>query len=84
MKNKINVNIFVPTLNETYNLFIPVNKTVGEVVKLVSTAINELTEGEYPISNNLSLIDLDSGVSYNFEFSIKDNKVKNGSRLALI
>ena len=84
MKNKINVDVFVPSLNETYNLFIPVNKTVGEVVQLVCKAVNELTDGEYPISNNLSLIDLDSGVSYNFEFSIKDNKVKNGSRLVLL
>lgn len=84
MKNKINVDIFVPCLNETYNLFIPVNKTVGEVLTLVNKALNELTDGSFPISNNLSLINLYTGVLYNLEYSIKNNKIENGSRLVLI
>ena len=84
MKNKILVDVFVPTLNINYNLFIPVNKKVGEVIKLINSAINELTDGEYPISNNLTLINLNTCTSYNLEFSVKDNKISNGSRLALI
>lgn len=83
MKNKINVDIFVPYLNETYNLFLPVNKTVGEVIKLVNKAINELTGGAFPMSNNLSLINLYTGVLYNLDYSIKNNKIENGSRLVL-
>ena len=84
MKNKILVDIFVPTLNENFNLFIPVNKTVGEVIKLVNKAINELTDGDYPISNNLSLINLEDSTIYNLDFSVKDNKIANGSKLSLI
>ena len=45
MKNKINVDIFVPTINETYNVFIPVNKSVGEIIYLLNKSINELTKG---------------------------------------
>ena len=84
MKNKINVDILVPALNEMFNLFIPVNKTVGEVVQLLNAAINDLTDGEFPISNNLSLISLYDNVLYNFDYSIKDNKIKNGSKLVLM
>lgn len=84
MKNKINVDIVVPSINETYNLFIPVNKTVGEVIKLLNLTINELTEGEFPISNNLSLINLYTGVLYNLGYSVKNNKIQNGSRLILL
>lgn len=83
MNNKIIVDIFVPSLNETYNLFIPVNKTVGEVILLVNKTLNEFTEGAFPISNNLSLINLNTGVLYNTEYSIKNNKIENGSRLVL-
>lgn len=54
MKNKINIDVFIPTLNETFNLFIPVNKSVGEVIKLINSAINDLTNKEYPLMNNLS------------------------------
>jgi len=84
MKNKINIDIFVPTLNETYNLFIPVNKSVGEIIKLINKAINEITEGEFPISNNLSLINMLNNNLYNLNYSVKDNKIENGSKLILI
>ncbi len=84
MKNKINVDILVPNINQTYNLFIPVNKTVGEVVKLINKAINDLTEGEFPIKNDLTLLDINTCTIYNFDYSVKDNKIKNGTRLVLI
>ena len=84
MKNKINISLVVPSLGDTYNMFIPVNKSVGEIIKLLNQAINELTDGEFPIKNDLSLIDLLTGTIYNIEYSVKDNKIKNGSRLALI
>lgn len=84
MKNKINVDIVVPSINETYNLFIPINKSVGEIIFLVNKTINELTDEEFPILNNLSLIDLNTNAIYNTEYSVKDNKILNGSRLVLI
>lgn len=84
MKNKINVDVLVPTISETYNIFIPVNKTVGEVVKLINSVINDLTEGEFPIKTDLSLMDLYTCTLYNFDYSVKDNKIKNGSKLVLI
>ena len=84
MKNKINVDVFVPTINKTYNVFIPVNKTVGEIIHLLNKAINELTDNEFPISNNLSLINLFTNTIYNLDYSVKNNKILNGSRLILI
>ncbi len=84
MKNKISVDVLVPVINETYNLFIPINKSVGEVIKLLNQSINELTNGEFPISNNLSLINLLSGDVYDTTLTIKENGVLNGSRLVLI
>jgi len=53
-------------------------------VQLLNKAINELSDGEFPISNNLSLINLYTGILYNFEFSVKNNKIENGSRLILL
>lgn len=84
MKNKILVDVFVPTINQSYNIFIPVNKSVGEILHILNKAINELTEGEFPISNNLSLINLNTGTIYNLEYSVKSNKILNGSKLILI
>ena len=82
--NKVNVDLIVPSIGERYNIFIPVNKTVGEVIHLVNKAINELTEGVFPISNNLTLVNLYTCVLYNIDYSVKSNNIENGSRLALI
>lgn len=84
MKNKINVDILVPSISKNYNVFIPINKSVGEVIQLINEAINNLTDGEFPILNNLSLINLDNGTIYNVDMSIKNNKILNGARLVLM
>ena len=75
MKNKINVDIIVPSINETYNLFIPINKTVGEIIKLLNQSINELTNNDFPISNKLSLVNLNTGEIYNTSKIVKENHI---------
>jgi len=84
MKNKINVDVIVPAINETYNLFIPINKKVGEIIKLLNQSINELTNGEFPISNKLSLVNLINGDIYDVGKLVKDNMILDGSKLVLL
>ena len=84
MKNKINVDVLVPAINETYSLFIPINKKVGEIINLLNQAINELTEGAFPISDNLSLVDLYSGDVYDVNVIVKNNDILDGSKLVLL
>ena len=84
MKNKINVNIIVPVINETYNVFIPINKTVGEIIKLLNEAINEITKNQFPLSNRLSLVNLFTGEVYDNDKNVKLNMIDNGSSLVLI
>jgi len=84
MKNKINVDVIVPIINETYNLFIPINKKVGEIIVLLNLAINELTNGEFPISNKLSLVNLNNGDVYDTNVLVKDNNILDGSKLVLL
>ena len=82
--NKVLVNLVVPTLSETYNVFLPINKTVAEIIILLNQTIHDLTDGEFPISKNLSLINCETKEVYNYDYSLKVCKVKNGSTLALI
>lgn len=82
--NKILINLIVPTLNESYNIFIPINKTVAETIILLNQTIHDLTDGEFPISKNLSLINCETKEEYNYDYSIKVCKIAYGSTLALI
>lgn len=81
--NKINVDLIVPSIGERYNLFIPVNKTVGEVITILNDTINELT-GCFPKNNKLSLLDVKEIKLYDYNIELINTGIKNGSVLALI
>ena len=81
--NKVNWDLIVPSIGERYNLFIPVNKTVGEVISILNNMINELT-GCFPISNKLSLLDVMTMTIYEYNVELINSGIKNGSVLALI
>lgn len=84
MDNKVCVDIIVPVIEERYNVFIPVNKKTIEIIYLLNKAINEFTDGSFPISNKLSLINANTGLVYNVNNSFKENEIYNGTKLILM
>ena len=82
-ENKINVDLIVPNRGMKYNVFIPVNKTVGEVITILNNAINEMNS-YFPIINNLSLLDVLEDKIYDTKTEIIKTGIKNGTILALI
>lgn len=83
MDNKINVDLIVPSIGERYNIFIPVNKSIGEVIVILNNTINNMT-GYFPIVNNLSILDVVSNKIYENNIDVKSAGIKNGAILALI
>lgn len=84
MKNKVNVDIIVPSLEEQYNVFIPVNKKTIEIIFLLNKAINELSSGCFPMNDELSLVDGFTGSIYDVDKTVLENKILNGSKLILM
>lgn len=83
MDNKINVLLIVPSIGERYNIFIPVNKTIGEVILILNNTINDIT-GYFPIVNNLSIFDVINNKIYESNIDVKSAGIKNGAILALL
>ena len=84
MKNKILIELIVPEVDEKYNLYIPINKKVGNVVVLISKAVKELTNGTFDGTNKTSLYDRTTGEKYPINSLIRETNIKNGSSLILI
>ena len=82
-ENKINIELIVPSIGQKYSLFIPVNKTVGEVIVILNNTINELT-GNFPLNNKLCLLNVGDNIMYKEDIEIIKSGIKNGSILALI
>ena len=45
--NKILIKLIVPELDKTYDLFIPISKKVGNIIKLVNKGLEELNNDVY-------------------------------------
>lgn len=82
-ENKINIDLIVPSIGKKFNLFIPVNKTVGEIIVILNNTINELT-GCFPMNNKLSILNVMDLVIYDQNTELIKTGIKNGAILALI
>ena len=55
--DKVLVKIYVPMLEEIYDVWIPSHKKIGNVIYMLIKAINELSEGCYTPTKMPSLYD---------------------------
>ncbi len=84
MKNKILVEVEVPMVEKTYDLYIPVNKKVGTIKRLIEEGINEITGNAYTPSETTNFFSKETGMIYDVNLNIRDTDLKNGSRVILI
>ena len=48
---KVIVSLNVPEIDQTFDVYLPVNKKIGNIINLLNQAINELTDNTFPKSN---------------------------------
>ena len=82
--NKLLVTIQIPTIEQSFDLFIPINKKVGTVKKYIVKAIDDITSGLMVEKESYALFDVDTGKKYPNNIYVKDSGIKNGARLMLI
>lgn len=83
-KNKILIELEIPLIERKYDLFIPVNKKVGTIKKLVEQALVDLSDGSYVIAEDTNLYSKETGVVYDVNKTVRDTDLKNGSRVILL
>ena len=57
---------------------------MSEVVKMVSSALSDLSEGKYKATDGAILCDAETGIIYNVNIEVAELGIKNGSHLMLI
>lgn len=60
IKNKVLVELIVPEIDKTYQIYLPINKKIGNIINLLNEAIFELSNGELPQSKSNSLYNVDT------------------------
>lgn len=84
MTNKVLIKLYVPTLDELYNVFIPVNEIMWKVNKLIVKSVSDLSDGFMPIDKNYALINMKTGKVYNNNEIVINTDIRNSTEIALI
>lgn len=83
MKNKVLVKVIIPDIDESYDIFIPISKKVGEAIILIVKAINQINP-DYNLSDDKILYNRNTGKDYAVNTLIKSTDIRNGTNLILI
>ena len=83
MEYKVLIRVFVPEIEEEYEMYIPINKTVGEITKSLGQLITAMS-GIYPPEKNLFLYNRHSSTIYSRNLLIRETDIRNGTELVVI
>ncbi len=82
--DKVLVEINVPMVEVTYNVWLPTNRRIYNIINLLLKSIKELNNNSIITTAKPLLYDEITSTPYNINLTIKDTNIRNGSRLILI
>ena len=82
--NKVLICVFVPTIEQSYELFVPINRKIGLIKKMVAKSIIDMTNNEYQINSELKLINKSTNYVYKDDEYIINTDIRNGAKLILL
>lgn len=84
MKNKILIKVYVVSVSQELDVYIPTNESVKTVIDLIVKSVVELSDNRFNINGNYCLLDCETSYLYNYSSIIRDTNIKNGNKLFLI
>lgn len=81
--NKLLISVEVPSIEQSFDLFIPINKKMGTIKEYIIKSIHELSGGILNDKNYL-FFDIDTGIKYGNNVYVKDSGIKNGARIIMV
>jgi hypothetical protein len=84
MKNKILVKVYVPSIDEEYEIYIPVNETINKVLELILKSVSELSDDNLDLNQKHYLLDPDTSLTYDNSNIVRDTNIKNSKKLILV
>ena len=84
INNKVIVKLIVPEIDKTYDIYLPINKKVGNIIDLLNQAIYEMTNSEIELSNSNSIYNAKTGEKYSSDILLYNTNIRNGTILILL
>ncbi len=82
--NKILIIVYVPYIEQKYEVYIPINKKIGTIKQILINSIYEITNVDYVNNKNIKIYDRETGNILRNNMYIKETNIRNGSELVLM
>lgn len=82
--NKILIKLYVPKMEEQYDLWIPNGRKIYNVIILLIKAIRDISEGEYNPSKMPKLYSKLTGTELDMNLKVSETIIKNGTEIILM
>ena len=84
MKNKVLIKLIVPMMDRSFDLFIPVNESVGRIKKIMINSISDITRVQLSDNKEYILINKDTAETYDNNKIVIDTNIRNATELVLL
>lgn len=82
MNNKVLIKLIVPSLDKSYDLFIPVNETIYKIKKLILESLNDIDTNMLNVS--YVLVNKINSRVYNNKEIVINTDIRNATELMLL
>ena len=83
MENKVFIQLYVPELESTYDLYLPISRRIGNIIQLLVKAVNDFGIN-YELKPNISLYSRETGERYSMNQILYETNIRSGSQLVLL
>ena len=82
--NKVLVKLYVPQIGTEYDIWIPLNRRIYNVIKLLIKALKEFTNDEFSPAKFPELYDRKTAIQYDINLTVGESNIINGTEMILI
>lgn len=82
--NEVLVKLYVPTIDQQYDIWLPINKKIDTIITLLVKAVNEFTKGYYNPGKMPYLYDKVTTNAFDINLRVIDTEIRNGTELIMI
>ena len=84
MENKVLVTINVPFLENNFDVYLPVNRKIYSVIKMLNVTLSNITGGAFSQRDNYALYNGETGSIYDVNLLVRDTDIRNGSTIIML
>lgn len=84
MENKVLVSLNVPVLEKKYDVYIPVNRKIHNVIEMIKTSLSQLSNSTFDMDGKYVLYNKENGNPYDMNVLVRQTDIRNGSKIILL